>query len=98
MRLKLKSWFQAEMHAMRTFHFEIHKTADCHSSLLVSSELGTKGYQGGPMKCAHFTQFNEMHDRKTMYGNSSALLYIYHASSINTIKTQTRFLFVWFQS
>ena len=55
MRLKFKA--QGEMHA---FHFEMcafemHKTADFHSNLPVSWELMTKGYQGRPVKCAHFT-------------------------------------------
>ena len=37
-----------------TFHFEIHKTADFHSNLLVAWKLVTEGYQGRPMKCAYF--------------------------------------------
>ena len=34
------------------FHFEIQKTADFHSNLLVSWKLVTGGHQGRPMKCA----------------------------------------------
>ena len=44
MRLKLKV----------KFYFEMHKTADFHSNLLVPWELVTEGYQGRPVKCAHF--------------------------------------------
>ena len=51
---------------MCAFHFEKHKTADFHLNLLVSWKLVTGGYQGRPMKCAHFTHFNEMDDRKTL--------------------------------
>ena len=40
--------------------FEIHKTADFHSNLLVSWELVTEGYQGKPVKCVHFTHLNEI--------------------------------------
>ena len=43
--------FQLERHA---FRFEMHQTADFHSNLLVSWELVTEGYQGRPVKCAHF--------------------------------------------
>ena len=50
--------FQLEIHTfhfeMCSFHFEMHKTADFHSKLLVSWEFVTKGYQGRPVKCAHF--------------------------------------------
>ena len=45
-RLKLKCWFQLEMH-------EMHKTADFHSNLL----LVTEGYQGRPLKCAQNSWF-----------------------------------------
>ena len=58
---------------MAAFHFEMHKTADFHSILLVSWELVTEGYQERPvkyvhfthfkLKCAHFTQFNEIIER-----------------------------------
>ena len=58
--------FQLEMHEIRAFHFEMYKTVDFHSNLLVSWELMTEGYQGRPMKCVHFTHFIEMRDRKTV--------------------------------
>ena len=38
---------------MRAFHFEMHKTADFHSNLLVPWGFVTEGYQGRPMKCVH---------------------------------------------
>ena len=44
--------FQLEMCAI---DFEMHKTTDFRSDLLVFWELVTKGYQGRPMKCMHFT-------------------------------------------
>ena len=50
MRPKLKSEmcpFQLEMR-------EMHKTADFHSNLLVSWELGTKDYPERPMKRVNF--------------------------------------------
>ena len=58
MRLKLKgisvkcAYFNLKcMH----FAFEMRKTDDFHSKLIVSWELVTEGYQGIPVKCAHFT-------------------------------------------
>ena len=39
---------------MRTFYFEMHKVTYFYSNLLVSWELVTEGYQGRPVKCAHF--------------------------------------------
>ena len=38
--------FPLEMHS---FHFEMHRTGDFHSNLLVSWELVTEGYEGRPM-------------------------------------------------
>ena len=32
----------------------MHKTADFHSNLLISSELVAEGYQERPEKCVHF--------------------------------------------
>ena len=57
MRPKLKSWFQWNEHISTwnaRISFEMHKTADLHSKLLVSWELVTEGYQGRPVKCTHF--------------------------------------------
>ena len=47
---------QLEMHAfhLNAFHFEMHKTADFHSILLV---LATEGYPARPIKCAHYYYF-----------------------------------------
>ena len=39
---------------LHAFHFEMYKTVDTHSNLLVSWELMAEGYQGRPVKCAHF--------------------------------------------
>ena len=41
--------YWSEMH----FYFEMHKTTDFHSNLLISWELMTEGCQGIPMRCAH---------------------------------------------
>ena len=35
-------------------NFKMHKTIDFHSNVLVCWELMTEGYQGRPVKCAHF--------------------------------------------
>ena len=51
LRLKLKSLISVEC-----AHFNTNLT-DFPSNLLVSRELLTEGYQGKPMKCAHFTHF-----------------------------------------
>ena len=58
-------------------YFEMHKTADFHSNLLVTWELITEGYQGRPMKYVHFkhfVHFNEMRDRKTLTRHSNSLV------------------------
>ena len=71
--------FQLAIHEMYAFNskctyftLKYAKQLNFHSNLLVSSEMVTEGYQGRPMKCAHFTHFNEMRGRKTLsrYGNS----------------------------
>ena len=41
--------FELEMRQMREFHFEMLKTYDFQSKLLVSCELVTEGYQGRPL-------------------------------------------------
>ena len=43
--------FQLKMHK---FHFDMRKTADFGSNLLISWELVTGGYRGRPVKCVHF--------------------------------------------
>ena len=61
---------------MCAFHIEMHKTADFNLTLLASWELVTEGCPGRPMKCVHFTYFNEMRDRKTLTRNDNSLVYI----------------------
>ena len=56
--------FRFEMREMCAFYFEMLKTADFRSNMLVSWELVTEDFQGRPVKFAHFTHFNEMRDRK----------------------------------
>ena len=67
---KLKRWFQWNAHSstlnacvhqnahislkMHAIYFEMYKTADFYSNLLVSWKLVTEGYQGRPIKCALF--------------------------------------------
>ena len=45
------------------FHFEMYKTADFHSKLLISWDLVTE------LKCAHFTHF-KLIETLTKYSNS----------------------------
>ena len=74
--------FQLEMHEKHTFNFEMHKTADFHSNLLVSWELVTEGYQRRPMKCTHsthFMNFNDVRDRKTLIKHGNSLYYFFRA-------------------
>ena len=49
-----------EMHA---FHFQMRKTSDFHSNVLVCWELVTEYYPGRPLKCVDF-------ERPTKHGNS----------------------------
>ena len=66
---------------MRKFHFEMYKTAEFHSNLLVSWELVTESYQERPMilqvncnspeMCASQEFYLKLIERPvTSYGNS----------------------------
>ena len=93
-KAKLKSWGQlkwmkcAHFTQNHAFRFEIHKTADFHSNLLVSCGLLTEGYHKKcthfKLKCAYFTRFIQ----RPFTRYSDSLVY----SRVKFLRTDVRIL------